>query len=442
MRIVNLFAVVLLVMSSTILAMAEPMEIDLEYKTMSRDGENEYWAIGWQSIERIDHLPEGDWVLPDFVATKPFLGVITLGESQFYFALDTRKETSRFYDKLYMDLNCNRDLTDDPISSSDNVGGDGFYRRADFSEFDLEYQLDGKATPYRICFNANAFSPDGKEMTNDPETWINNTTIIARMTCYYRGEVRVNDKMMTFFLSDRDCNGRFNDVMGPSPGDIGLQGVQGDSIAISSGEQVSYNESMILGSHLAIGEDLFKITVDIPANRILLDPVREGFGFLDLAESTEWVMILSEQGSTSVVGYQPGKKLIVPPGAYRVTGYQLLRKDSNGGQWKLFAGASPKAVYTSVAANESARMQYAEPFTPVVSVPDYALQQFMQDASSPVSLEFALQGCAGEKVINLLRSEKDDEIVRAAGSSRPEKPTYKILKPDGEIAAQGNFEYG
>jgi hypothetical protein len=63
-----------------------------------------------------------------------------------------------------------------------------------------------------------------------------------------------------------------------------------------------------------------------------------------------------------------------------------------------------------------------------------------------VRIGFIVEGAGKERLADLSRVSGDRTRIELSTSNRflnrPKEPTYKIVQPDGQIVAQGSFEYG
>jgi hypothetical protein len=88
-------------------------------------------------------------------------------------------------------------------------------------------------------------------------------------------------------------------------------------------------------------------------------------------------------------------------------------------------------------------LKLGEPYVPVVEVPESAKQD-LREGSTQVKLAFRVEGSGKEGLAELRRISGSRTRIPLSREdrNRPKEPTYTIVKTDGEIVAQGSFEYG
>ncbi len=139
------------------------------------------------------------------------------------------------------------------------------------------------------------------------------------------------------------------------------------------------------------------------------------------------------------MAYQPDKKIKVPAGKYRLFNYQILKKDKQGDLWRLNATATTESPWVTVAGKGKSVVEFGEPYVPVIEVR-------VRENTTRASIGFDVEGKAKEFVTDLSHIDGDRTQIPLSEEEnlghRPKEPTYKIVKTDGEVVAQGSFEYG
>ncbi len=139
------------------------------------------------------------------------------------------------------------------------------------------------------------------------------------------------------------------------------------------------------------------------------------------------------------MAFQPGKKIKVPAGKYRLYNYQVFKKDKQGDLWRLNASATNESPFVTVDGRGKPTIQFGEPFKPLVEVR-------MRGKTSRASIGFDIEGKGMEFITDLSHISGDQTQIALSEEEdlghRPKEPTYKVVKADGEVVAQGSFEYG
>lgn len=430
---------------------AETLEVPLEYISFAEDAGSpvpnmDYTPWGSASIDKLETAPPGDWRLPPFNSDKPVFGLVTLRDSSFLMVADMEHKSDRFYSVLYFDVNHNGDLTDDGALEPTEIfiADDNQYRYVNFPALDLETVHGNTKLPYRMTINMYAQEPDDEAKDGGPESWWPNLWVRCRLLCIYQGTLQLDDNQYTIVLIDKDINGRFDDRATLSEHSDTVLYPVGDALTLWQQGNASYYDELILARYLWIGDALYQLAVDTPNKRMTLTPVTENLGPLALPEGVERLLIMTEETETTVAAFRPGASVQVPSGKYRLLSYQFYRNDPQGDRWGLNARGTTKMPWVEVTAGKQARMAFGEPFIPMVQITPWSLENFRAKQTEDVVIEFEVRGQAGEQVTNLahLIGDRTKIALSRRDRSRPKEPTYKIIKPDGEIVVSGSFEYG
>ena len=277
-------------------------------------------------------------------------------------------------------------------------------------------------------------------------------------------------------LSDSNCNGRFDERMSQVPDVHTADGslyFKGDLFFLTGDKELDGDDGLLLGDGLIVGGQLFDTKVDLAGGKLVLTPHEGATGKLKLAAAPETMELFSPDFKHAVIVAGSGAELTLPEGDYSLYKYSLKRKDAAGANWRLDATATKDAAVAKVTAGGAAELKFGEPFVPVTVVPEWARQN-MRNAggssqqskglldtignalfgdsggggrSSPgqqVDLQFDISGQGKEKLSGLTLLDKTTTAIELSKENpdRPKEPTYKILKPDGEVVTQGTFEYG
>ncbi|MEW6742466.1 MAG: hypothetical protein AB1486_06885 [Planctomycetota bacterium] len=454
------FTLVVAVLSLCWGGVAPAGDVAIEYQRMADDGSTGefYVATGTSFVECTTAAPEGPWRIPALKSEKPLYGKVTLGGKDRLLVLDRSETQDKFFNRVFFDGNGNGDLIDDPIVKSEAEEGgvvinDGAFFRS--QPVDIKIAVDGGEVPYsfRIVTYPTMFvttTADGKEevQIGEPE----NVTCYLQGNCFYRGKLTLGETTYTLLLSDWNVNGRFDEratyTVKTAQGETRYARPVGDTIAMVAGTQADYSDFTALGDVLSIEGEPYRMRLDILGKRLSLDPlaqgsVKEGLGTVELFTYTERLCLESKDGEHFVVAYFPGNRFTVPAGSYRLASYIVKKRDTEGDLWMLAADGNAEVKSIDVAAGATAQLDFGEPYSPEVTVAEWARKQFVQKATRSLTLSFQIRGSAGETVSNLTRvSGTKSRIPLDKSQRRPQEPTYKIMKATGEMVASGSFEYG
>jgi hypothetical protein len=325
---------------------------------------------------------------PDFAERNIVRGMLQTGanvEQYTAFAWDQAKG------KLYLDLNHNGDLTDDPDGIFESDGAGGSYQI--FEDIHLEVQRDSIRLPYVVHIYLYQF---GRQQVRC-DIWVR-SGFSADIELYGRrwyvavaddinGVIQKGDQL---FLSplDKDAEGGRNQHSLPLAERIFFDGHNYDlSFELKAGEmkpsvRATFTESEVPMGRLAL-EGKFIKRLSLRAGSALV--------ILDAPEAIE----------------------SIPAGEYECENIFL-----DGGELGLFSTTNPPAVSVSVRENETATLKVGGPLSSSVKV---------QRMGNALQLSYNLTDVGGYSYTSGQRTDKP--------------PTFTIYKGDKEIAS-GSFEYG
>lgn len=159
------------------------------------------YSLRPESIELTREAPTEFRRVPAWVS-NPLFGTLRLGRSgRVYFALDRSDESSEFYDRLYIDANTNRDLTDDAVIVGASVHSEERGRRyTEFSaiEFDLYY---GQNTNEPFGFTMYIWYP----RAGDP------ARILLTSASWRQGVIEVEGQRVLVGVFDENSDGMYQE---------------------------------------------------------------------------------------------------------------------------------------------------------------------------------------------------------------------------------------
>ena len=421
--------------------------------------------VGWshQSVEQGKGKPPADCRLPELADKKPTWFTLRLGGRERVGILDGLSSLPKSAGRLFFDANANGDLTDDPVLEGLRAGGfdvdDSMMWFGAFPPCDLVIEENGTTRPYSIRWAAYSM--------NMP-MFGRRTEIMPSSNCSYRGEFELGGTRYRIGLVDNNCDGRFDATdlasrpvsaeteSGTDATSSSEDAGSGDGLHITDAPELNAETaaSFRLGTDLALGESLFTVGVDIAGGRLRLEESTTPLAPLRLTGRPHHMKLRATDGSRSVAVYKPGGRLMLAEGTYRFTGYTMRRDDAQGDGWTLSGEATDQTSSVVVAQGREATMVLGEPFRPVASVAQWGGQpaitsegsvfQFWKRRKEVATLEFTIRGAGGEIVTSLSHDRGDRTRIEMSECSPnlPNEPTFRILKPDGEIAGQGAFQYG
>lgn len=425
-------------------ASAATIEVPLRYQSYE-SGLSPYMTWFPAHLEPARQPPPGEWKLPVLRGRVPAYALMKLADSEFLIVLDSKPSGDSFYSRIYLDANANRDLTDDPEVPAE--GGFSWWLGEasirSISPSNLTLSHDGKQVPYALSIYVTCtFSGFGLNLARSDD-W-NRLRINMYPNCLLAGEFDYGDEHYLVSLCDQTGNGRFDDaVTPPEDGRIAYGHATGDLLFITTGQRVEFEDAVGMGSQLVLKDTLFDVRVDRAANKMTLTPVSEGIGSLSLPEGLLRLVLGRVDAKGAVAFVSPGTPAAVPAGAYRIFSYTIARKDDTGKYWRVEAKGTDKGTVTTITEGGASALVACEPLEPRMKLAYYNAPGFLS-RSGTAAFDFSLKGAAGEEVVSLLCGGKNPlSPVSSSQWIRPGKlPTYKILSSDGQIVAQGQFEYG
>ena len=408
-----IFTLITNVLLFGIIHSASGLDVPLTYEKYP-DKPQSYRPQGSSNMYIVEESPSGYGEFPEIKSEQPLFSFISLGDTKRLVMLDVRNKDDYFYNRLYFDANGNGDVTDDPVID----GKLHIYRRksctTEFPVIDTTIRVDGKILPYSFRLRLTGRIPV-------------RFTIIQN--CTYSGSFTDGDSSYRMILGDTNCNGLFNE--------------RSDHFSITSGMKFDYYDSQKLGNKLLINNTLYEVAIDTSERNMNLAEISEGLVPLSLAMKTERLSLVSGDGSQCIMAYQPGDKIMIPEGNYRLLAYQDFREDEHGDLWSIRASATSESKAVSVAAKSENRLELGEPFVPMVDI--FEIQnQIKRQRTTWLNMRFIVEGTGRERITDICHITGNKTPVKLSSSRKelPKEPVFRIVKTDGEIVKQGSFEYG
>ena len=438
------------------------IEVPLVYEAYPDQAtEQGYRPQGYAYLPATESPPEGEWKLPELNSDKPVYGVVTIAEQERLLILD-QSDKNAFYNRVYFDINGNRDLTDDaPIDALDVSSSGGQYYYAHFPGIDIDTDIDGVSMKFRFGVVVNYWSNQpvswGSRILNfftggasTPDSFnIRQLNLNIRSLCLYKAEFEIGDDKHRLILSDNNVNGRFDDrgkLNKEEPSYDGSIWPGGDmQYLFAADAKPNYRDGVTITDYLCLNDTLYGFGINQAGNTLTLTPVTENLATLELPAAVHRITMMADEASVAAI--RPGSQIQAPAGTYRLLDYLLYKDEPEGARWQLWARGTWNSPEISAKAGESVPFPFGEPYRPQAGIPAW-MRQNMKNTDrewEEIQIELKITGVANETISDLICIEniEQSKIARSERSSfRPKEATYRIMKPDGEVHTQGAFEYG
>ncbi len=422
----------------------EGIDVPLSYLAFP-DEDAAFFPSGYRRLGFMASPPPGEWTLPEFSSKEPLYTVLELGGSRFLVVLDRSPADAPFYNRLHVDRNGNRDLTDEePLAPSAVRHASESYHSSTFPSVDVLMESNGRLVPYRFAWQLSGSVPQGlADADSRSEAMrLRSVNLFIKPACAYMGEFQLDGKAYRIALGDSGADGSFSEKvslprhMHASSGQLYPSG---DSFLITSRNYFAGMRGLLLGDFLAVGDRLLHLHLDLPAGSLRLEP-REA-GRVDLPGPMQSLSMICARGQ-GFMAVETGRQVPVPPGDWTLLNYSLQKEDDWGDTWLLQCVGSDRTPVLRVSLQDSATLDVGEPLKSQVQLPPHALAQAVQLGSLRMSI--LLLGKQDEIVTSLQRiaGDRSQHETAARQTNRPKEPTYRIIKPNGEQVASGSFEYG
>lgn len=439
---------------------AQVHELTLAYERFSDADEGSSFRPGGHAwLELMAEPPEGEWVLPEPVGSFPVYAWVRIGAQERLLMLDQSGKDAAFYDRAYLDADANGNLTDDPVLDTQDV--DVYEQRYFVSRFpatDIQALVDGSAMPYSFTLRVQYSSDEPlswgqwllgfftRRRPEIPEIDINRLYAYLSPHCMYTAELALDDAAYRIYLSDNNVNGRFDDwgVAG-DPSDDRDENLYagGDRFYLTARDAVpGYYDALALGRHLSLNNRLYTLDIAQTERQLTLTDVTDTAATIELPLPVQSIVLVKDNDAC-VMAFNPGTSMLAPPGRYRLLRYLAFRNEPEGARWRLAASGTWNSPEITATPDESVVYTLGEPFQPTVRVPAWARDNLRAGADS-VRLSLVIRGAGNESVLGLscIENRENSAIALSNRAGLPKEATYRILLPDGEVVAQGSFEYG
>jgi len=396
----------------------------------------------------ISSVPPAGVTFPKTTCNEPLYDVFLFGAAKWHVMLDKSSPGEAFYNRFYVDTDCDNDLAGEkPLEAKVEQGG-GYFHASAYAKLNVS-EKDGQSRPYTISLYLSYRAPGLFEsamryLSGQPAK----PTLVVQSQCAYFGMLNFNGADYRLWLNDSNFDGRFTDDTVPA----------GDHLFIERNEPVSGlpRDSLTeltleladvpLAPRIGIGDTLFDVTLDLNASKLTFAPVPESSDAAKLQLPPD-VATLSLQGRQPLAWYHPAPAIGVPPGSYQVASYRIVRHDPQGDLWRIsYPDTSSDDSQAKggawrnlqLAAGDVKPLAFGEPVRAAVKMED-SISGFF---SNTASFTFETRGVSGELITISHEGERTKFPLSQNNRERPAEPAVKAVKADGEVVWQGVFRYG
>ena len=417
---------------------------------------------------------------PKYTSDFVIRGVVKFGKDAFPFACDATDMKKKGFDKLYFDVNCNGDLTDDPVVSAKKADFEGasfsdYVPERAFPRVDLKIHVGDTEQDYAFFMTARAYAMtqyvEGAN-AEPKKTWQGYAEFMPAV--YREGEITLDGKKHKIALLDYNANGTFDnatELYGDEnfrkqrkaayaiSGDMLLVDPDSKVLSVGYGFNVSDRPERRHVSKLVWIEDRYwELKVAPSGETITLTPSERPTGTVSHPALRYHAVVYGEQGFLAIHGSKD-TPVVLPEGEWKLLDYTIdltepkkppatapakAEKPSNTLLGNLFQSITgsigsdrDRPDITIVSANapwdykpvkiakgQATPMPFGPPYKPAVSV------GYFRDKDT-ANLQMQLLGSAGEECSNLM-----------VKGDRPPAPTFSIATVKDEIVERGKFEFG
>ena len=345
-----------------------------------------YFNISCHSINKVKFEKE-----PDFGQRNIVRGLIPLGSNKknyVGFAWDRANNT------LYIDLNRNRDLTDDPNGILTSKLHGSFQH---FRDIQLTLQKQNLSLTYTIEMRMYSYGR-------------NHTSCSAIINSGYSTEIELDGRRWHVGIVD-NMNGNISsgDRFFLSPLDL-------DFPAGRNSQELRVPGSIFLDSHNYNVSFEFRPGTKTPILQLRLKESKKPMGKLNI-EGEHIARLVFESGSSTVLLHYPQQNVSIPVGDYHCSGVYLYCKNVGLFNPQRIFGIKKENI--SITEDGSTTIKAGGPLKNIVEI---------KRSGTTLNLNYKLIGIDNKSYTNL-------------NGRRDKPPTFTIYKGDKEIASD-KFEYG
>lgn len=424
----------LLGMAVCLAAQAQTVETPLSYQEIERNAAT-YRPRGYLRVEMKDEPPR-PVRLPDWPGAVFRYFTFELGDTEVLGALGRRDSGSKIRYTSYADGD--GDGTFEVTSRTNTFEASNrkstWGVSSSFEPCQIDYELAGLRHKFSFNFSfSEQLEPTGKQ--------VGNSSYGVMTNCVYTGKVKVGGVEYDVAIGDCKVNGDFGDRLKEEYSGEVLS-PQGDIIVFSAEGKDS--SSFLLTEYVLFGEELYRLGIDFPKQRLWLTREERELAAVIL-EEVERLQLFDPDSGSSFAAISPGPEIQLPLGRWKLVNYRLSRTTNEGDVWCLSATGTSKSPVWTVEGPNPAVFEFGEPYETRLQETNLKLAP-SEDEEGKKEYRLAMEavGVAEERISSLYRLKGNGTGVPMSRRSvrAPKEPFWKIVTAEGEILAEGNFEYG
>lgn len=360
----------------------------------------------------------------EYRSTRPFRGVVTLGGRQFAFVFDTEGDSPLDYGRLYFDLNCNGDLTDDGmIQATERRDDDATHvvsHVCSFPRVHVTLEVDGTKMDDAFYIRSGARGPNEEKIRS---VWASFSSAL-----YREGELTLAGERRRVVLLDYNCNGRFDDAFSPYVSEYYGTAHANicDRLLIESkphGPQSNRGfelEERYVSKLVEIDGRYYRPEISTTGDILTLEPLSLPIGHVT-NPNEHFIALVHNDGKILKIRGGKSERLPLPEGQWNLLSYTIRTEGERPSRIEGQATTDCKPV--SVRRGQTTVFPFGPPLKPVAKVMHLIRQ-------NEAGLMLFLYGTAGESCAPI------------SAQGRWIKPELTISAPAGQAVAQDKFGYG
>jgi len=350
------------------------------------------------------------------------------------------KKNDHIYDRVYIDMNNNRNLADEkPIEGSCLRREDDYFYTS-FPVIETTVQVGSETVPFPFSLYVRG-RYDKKE--RDAEKICRLCTFDLRSAGHKAGEITVAGRKYGIGVIDGNANGKFGDrpIVQESRGAYKLTYYsRSDFFFLTKNGRVERHDPQPLCDFVFLEDRLFKVSVDAVGNAISFLPISTQSERTELSMAADRLTLFLPEKKEILIAYDCKNSLPIPATQCQVMNYYVTRKDWKKERWYLNASTSGYTKPVTLARPGGSVLAFGEPFRITAVVPEYSLSRNPEKAS----LRLEIKGRSNAEVKDLGCIDDKGQLlsVARAKSAMIKPPEYRILSRGGKLLSKGTLKYG
>jgi len=324
---------------------------------------------------------------PEYKSDTPFKGVALLGSEKYAFAFDSSGkdvETSQSvmlsdmalaFDRLYFDLNCNGDLTDDGVIEAETARATSpLYVICTFPATEMKVECDGDMIDYAFTMSVYTNVDSRTEGRTEVQYAYAKASLSAAV--YRQGEITLDGEKQPIVLVDRNSNGRFDDYasvhishtihMGSTP-----FRQRGDMLFVNPQADAS-KAPLHLMNLMNIENVYYDVEVTPSGDQLTIDSSDLAIGYIASDTPDYRADIYGDLGFLTIQADETGKAAI-PEGEWRFMSYSVQAEEASDDEsvkprvWRISIRGPSDGNTTTIVGGETKDLSFGAPFKPVVT---------------------------------------------------------------------------